>query len=171
MKLDDKIKELEKKLAIKQAYLNASISFPKGKNIPADVKKIVTDKIRAACAALAEEQEIEGSSSNLFTPEEVQALKSIAKVYTDKATVNHAPQKHEPTSEEDLSNGKAVSQKATKMDRAKLLLLDGVDPTMRKKIEPQAEVVIIETKEDKAFVQDRRANRFWVPVEDLEPLN
>lgn len=167
-KLELKIAELEKKLATKQAFLHAQISFPKGNRIPEEIKKQVSTKIREACTLLAEEQEISNNKDSDFTVQEIKALKSVAGVYLNKKGDTTATEPHNPTSPEDLQQGRVISQAATKMNRGRILMLDSVDPVMRKKIEPESEVVIIESREDMRFVQDKRANRFWINVEDLE---
>lgn len=184
MKLDDKIKELEHKLATKKAYLAAQVVFPKGgKEFPSNVIKAVKERIKEACVMLAEEQEVQTNTNTeaTFTSQEIAALKSIAQVYFGKSNNSdkaETPVKREmknthetPTTTEDLNNGKVISQKATGKSRALLLTLDSVDRAMRRKVDPQSEVIIIETKDNKAFVQDQKANRFWVLKDDLESLN
>ncbi len=170
MSIELKIKELEAQLATKQAYLSVQFSFPKGSKLSQKIKDQVRKELKKACTQLAE-----GTSAFIgdaiiagFSEKELEVLKKIAAVYIDKEkTRPEPPAKGQVTTEEDLQNGVVKSSKLAQQ-RAILLLLDNIDPTMRNKIESGGIVTVMEQRDGKVFVQDRRTQRFWVPLEDLD---
>lgn len=174
MTLESKIQELQRQLEIKKAYANVKISFGHaGKGIPEDIKEEITRKLTEIAVKLAEDQEINEKCETL-TNEEITILKQIVhQILTPKDKKHTIPKKENltvtkndtiiPVTSEFLEHGEPLKGKI-----ARLLLLDNIDVTMRKKIIPESEVKIMEIKEDQAFVQDKKANRFWVPVEDLD---
>ena len=50
------------------------------------------------------------------------------------------------------------------------MLLDNVDATMRSKVDSNSVVILRDTRENMAFVEDDKMQRFFVPLEDLEPI-
>ena len=170
MSLEEKIQELEKKLALKQAYLSVNFTFPRGNRIPDEIKEQVTSELKNACAQLAEHEEydipvsvnLDGTPSQAsnFTPEEVEVLKGVAASVFEKTTDTGQSPKPQSKSRKDSISAK----------KARIIMLDSVDKTVRSKIEPQSEVKVIASGQGKHFVQtmDGAARRFWINTDDLD---
>ncbi len=172
MDLENKIKELQKQLAIKNAYLNVDIKFKKGVQIPQDVKKLVTEELTKACAQLAEGVDYEASANTTdLTDEDVVLLKELANKLRSKVN------KKAPVSNGNGANSHKVAQEESEIskaikkvtaNKARLMLLDNIDPEIRRKLEPNSLVKIIGKRGDTNLVEDENKNRFLVPIEDLD---
>lgn len=176
MGVEDKIKELERQLNLKKAYLAVKISFPAGNKFPEDVKKEVTDRLSKACELLAEGGE-EGIHTDGLSTEEVSVLKTLYNTLIARtpeiktASTPVVPEVKEPIQTQDaqraIDNGTIVSSKLRQ--KAQIMLTEHIDPTMRKKISPMMQVLVLEEKEDQVFVEEMSSrSRFWIPADDLE---
>jgi len=147
------------------------VSFPKGSRLSQKIKEQVRKELKKACTQLAEGTSVftgDAITVTGWSEKEFEVLKKIAAVYIEKEKIRpELPAKGQITTESDLQNGVVKSSKLAQQ-RAILLLLDNVDITMRNKIESGGIVTVMEQRDDKVFVQDRRTQRFWIPKADLD---
>lgn len=167
MQLEEKIRELERKLALKNGYLQVVIKFPKGNKIPSDVKEEISTKIKDYCLQIANDNEHIENFTSVFSEEEISILKEL--VSTVKGKTSNKPENHSLKSSK-VSEVVPANKPALKIEKGRrgiLMLLDNIDPTIRGKLAPQSMVVILENKNDSFFVETKGI-RFWVPREDLD---
>jgi len=166
MNLEAQIKELEEKLAVKNAFLNVEINFKKEAKIPKKAQEEVSATLMKICKSYAEAQE-QGASlletSNKFSEEELDILKGIV----ERVKRNPSMSKPEP---ERVKSEAPAPPSAPLIEEAKIMLTENIDVTVRPKIEADAVVKIISRKKDKVFVEtkDKKRLRFFIPIEDLE---
>jgi len=77
MNLEQRIKYLERKLALKKAYETVSVSFGRGNKLSEEIRKEVTESVKQFCEAMANkidktEQSTAAISKTLDTPKEIQ---------------------------------------------------------------------------------------------------
>ncbi len=166
--LEDRIKDLERQLALKKAYLDVNFTFPKNSKLPDDVKEQVVNELKDACARLAEGMEdalpvMNGNSADFLSSEEIQVLKQLVQAAKGKlgkaapVTQQQAPKQPE-----------VKSQDLPEIKKAVLLTLDSVQPTIRNKMGSGETVYVKSYKDDQAFVMNRHGQGFYVPIEDLD---
>lgn len=161
MSLEDNIKDLEHRLAVKKAYLGLKLQFPA--RTSAKVKEEVNSKIKDLCLKLADDQEA-GLNSGNFSEEEVKVLKMLA---------NRALSRPEKASKAKLEpNPESSAPEPEKpQNKAILMSMDGVPLTLRSKIAPQSELEILEDQGELLKVREFKfGNIFNVPSRDVEIL-
>ena len=165
--LEDRIKDLERQLALKQAYLNVSFSFPKNSKIPEDVRSEVTAELKSICAGLAEGKEqtvaeLNPNTSSYLTSEEISTLKSLAEVAKGRLTpAASRPQPIDPPK-------KVVDSGVDGVKKARLLTLENLNVNVRSKIEPMEEVWVKSSNGEMATIATKKGIITKVPVEDLD---
>ena len=181
MELQDKIKELEHKLAIKQAYLSLNFTFPRGNKIPQDIKDLVTNNLKNAAAKYANDEEVEYANTG-FSSEEITILKGIVNRVVEKqsaAITETYPAALTPHADTTLVVNTRPIQSVTKKltpeekfdsspKKVNIMTLDNVDPTVRSKISRDDQVRVVGSNKDMFCVEDRKGNKFWIPREDVE---
>jgi hypothetical protein len=167
--IETKIAELERKLALKNAYLGVNISFGKGhKSFSEDVRAEVTKNINEFCRALANDEEISVKQSSLpFSEEDIEILQQLISTVKDRQS-KPQPAVKDVEVRVKVEEPKPLKPKTTK--KATIMFLDNLSPELKGKVEPQSEVTILSTKGALAFVEDNAARRFNVPFDDLEPI-
>lgn len=167
MGLQEQIQELEKRLALKKAYLSVKISFGKGNKIPQEIRDIVTNKIQEVCTKFAndEEFECENNPEVEFSNEERAVLKELSSRVLQKQQKSE-PIKAKPVVEKAAPAVSEVFDSSPK--KGILVVLDNIDPTVRNKIAPQSEVRVVGSNNEMYFVESRTGIRFWIPKDDLE---
>jgi len=170
-KAQSQIDALHRKLAKKRAYLSANVIFT-DKSIPDDIKEEISKEIKQMCIQLSTEQDKDAQIASPDTgiagisKEDLSILKTVVSAVKDKAR-KPVNEKGQVTTLKDIEQGLVKSSKLAE-NSANILTLDNIDINMRQKIDRTKPVVVIEEKDGNAFVQDRRTNRFWVPIMDLE---
>lgn len=172
--IEQQIADLERKLLLKKAYLAVQVTFGKGyKAFPDDVRAEVEKTLLDAAKSNAEDsEEVTPASLNLtLSNEEIMALKHIARSVLEKSTapkkveevvvLTETPQGHQ------IAPPKSIPKTPTS---GVLLLLDSLSSSQRHKVDSGSTVQILETRDDKYYVQDSKHNRFWIPQEDIELL-
>ena len=172
LSLESDIKELERKLSLKNAYIAASIKLPT--KIANDVKKEVTDKLRELCLALANEQDVSVTDLSL-SKEEIVILKMLAsKVLYTKSSNERVSEPASVKKNGKISKGKLEKIKATSATSKTgiIMMLDNIEPSIRKKIKPESQVLILNRTKafgiDLAYVEDKQGLRFNVPIDDID---
>lgn len=161
MSLEDQIKALELKLAIKNAYLNAQVVFPKNFKVSDEVKDIVVSKLREYCVGMADESEAvpapsQVSNRDTLSAEEITVLKTLAaKVLQKTTTANNVVQMPEQPVQE--------THKA-----ALVLTTENVERSLRSKISSNDKVEVLKNDEKYALVMTKLGNRVRIPLEDLD---
>lgn len=179
MDLKDKIKELEHKLAIKQAYLSLSFTFPRGNKIPQDIKDLIVHNLKEYATKLANDEESNINVNTVeeeFSVEERKILKDIvARVLEKQKTPDQ--EKIEVTKEGTLTVTKIKTEvkKLTpeeKFDaapkKASIITVDNIDASVKSKVDRTQEVRIIGSDSKMYCVQDRKGIQFWIPKDDVE---
>lgn len=164
MSLEQQIKDLQRLLALKQAYSNVVITFDESNlSIPEDVREEVIAKLKAISTDLGssveksnEKQEIVKSESQ-FTEDEVAALKLIAEATLIKMS---------PTVQSSSKKAEPVKKAGPKM--ATILMTDNIPVDRRKLVQSGELVKIINLNETQAVIENAKRDRFVIPVEDLE---
>lgn len=160
MSLEQHIKDLERKLALKKAYLGAEIKLPKG--TAEDVRIEVEAALKDYAARLASSEENisqpVNTTTSQFTDNEVNILKSLVNAAMEKAgmkaptvaksNVPEAPKKDEPLT-------------------AVLLTTENIPAERRKEIN-SSETVLVKSYNDKEACIIFNNKRFVVPVDDLQ---
>ena len=165
MDLEKKIKQLKEKLMIKKAYLSVEIKFPRGNSIPEEIKEKIITELKTACTQLAEDQEMSINKTSLESPDfdadEVSILKQLAASVKAKTAKTELPEEITESKKPEPQLGGA---------KARILMLDSIDKTLRNKIEPQSIVRIKGSNDGKHFVEtlDGHARRFWINTDDLD---
>lgn len=145
MNLEDRIKELQKKLDLKKAYENVQISF-KNNKFPKEVTKEVEESVKTFCEMMSEKID-----KNHEEPSPVQESKTTSKLSEVKKS-NEEAQKKEPL-------------------KATLMTTDNLPLEMRKLITSMSEVQVVNMNDEKASIQfetKQGIKRTAVPVEDLQ---
>lgn len=191
MSLETTIQDLEHKLALKKAFLAVKVNIP-GK-FSKEVKKEVSEVLRALCEKLADEQEINNTNNQVLTEEEIVVLKTLANKVLGKNTTTEAKteniqktptqQPQEKLIKENNNDDDTGMQQATTTLQhiiaaqvqmpnmmGSLMTLENVDKAIRGNVEPLAKVSILKVNEETnlAWVQDKSGNRFNVPLDDIE---
>ena len=179
MNVQDEIKELERELELKKAYLNVKVTFGQSyKKFSKEVREEVEAKIKAYANQLASDGSDKVAAS--LTQEELTILKSLVKSIKNKnkkstepvtkpseGTIppRRAPKMQEITENVNKSYGRGV--------QAELLLLDNVPAEQRRSVESGSKIHILDEKEDRVFVEDfsEKRNRFWIPKEDIQLIS
>lgn len=171
--LEQSIKALERKLALKNAYLAAQVSFPKGSKFPEDVKEEIIEIFNSFKTAKASDQEVQNSTNSIFSDEDITVLKMLISSVTSKTSVN-------AVSERSIGNSVApqktpsalppVSREPSRQvqQEAKLLTLESVPAQFRNKIPSESKVFVMSIKDDRARISTEDGYSFQVLVEDLE---
>ena len=163
--LTEKIKDLERQLALKQAYLSVQFSFPKGNKLPDDVRSQVIQELKNACAQLAEDEVPVGQSDAFLhlTQEEIKTLKDLASVAKSRlsktstpAPANNVPVKHQ------------VQEEYESVKEAILLTLENVPQSAKIKMGSNEKVFVKSQKDGTAFIVTQSGIGIRVPVEDLD---
>lgn len=165
MSIEQRIKDLERLLALKNAYQSATITFPKGIKLPDDVREEVVNKIKEYTLAMAEGQEAvpaAPTASSPFSETEITALKGLAEAVLSKAkpqtTVNGTNQ-IKPASPQTIES---ITQYAT------VLTTDSVEKSMRSKVASEDKVLVVKKDEQYAIVRTTAGAQFRILLEDLE---
>lgn len=168
MSTESKIKELEKQLELKKAFLDVKVSFGKGKKYSKEVQDQVRLFVQDACTRAAEGETI--TQSEAFTEDEINILKNMVNTLQQRSKNPSKPLN--PSTEISNSMSNTVSQtikKITNQNKALILTLDNVDRTVRNKIAPQSVVRVVGKRDDTLmFVETSQGVRFNIPVSDLE---
>jgi hypothetical protein len=153
--LEAQIKELERKLALKKAYLSVEIKLPKG--LPDELRTEIEMAVKTFCTSQA--NDVPQSSSNilqngLFTTQEVAVLKSVVQAAIDK------------------TGGKPIQSVAKPAEKPKpltaiLMTTDSIPNDRRKLISSNEKVTIVSYNDKEACFMYGR-DRFVVPIEDLQ---
>lgn len=165
MNTEDKIKELEKQLELKKAFLDVRVSFGKGRKYSKEVQDKVNQYVKEACTKAAEGSE---TTSKGFSEEEISILKKMVTSIKEKA--------NQPTtvsvSAEASTMSNTVSdtlKKINSQNQALILTLDNIDRTIRNRIQPQSVVRVIGKRDENlAFVENSQGVRFNIPFDDLD---
>ena len=175
MELEEKIKKLENQLELKKAFLEVSISFGKGNKFSKATKEQVITFVKEACLQASEGYSMT-STGGAFTDEEVNILKRL--VQSVKARADGVSQ---PTPQTPLNGtnerSSIVSNKIRQIKenqakrQARLLLLDNVEQTVRKQLEPNSVVEVMGKAGNMCIAKDAKGVKFQVPEEDLEFIN
>lgn len=181
--LENKIKELEYKLALKKAYLDVQFKFSKG--IDQAIKDEVSSKMKELAEKLADSQEsVLFNETSKLSSEDIELLKMLASSVRERKTAPIAPKATSIAPKINTTNN-SIEQQSTQEPSiddgtqteligrmAIMLTLDGVlDVKQRGKLTPQGTVKILSINNNLAYVQDLRGNKFNIPVEDLELKN
>jgi hypothetical protein len=167
MDLQQKIKDLERKLSLKQAFQNVTVSFPKNLKIPNDVKEEVIAKIKELASALAEGQEQETSSSistSVFSETEITALKGLADAVLSKASNPKASSQTIPV----IKAPDITAPPLPKGEFATILITDNIERTLRSRISSEETVEVVKKDNEYAIAMTSKGIRFRIPLEDLE---
>jgi hypothetical protein len=178
MSIDDQIKGLERELERKKALLSVEVSFGRGNKFSEDIKSEISEKIKEFCMQLATQSETPESSS--FTETEVEILKGVAqRVLSSAEGKSKTPS--QPTNQgfkslkdvKKAAEDQAAQAQKQAPKRAKVLLTDNIEPSIRKKVTADTEVQV--TGHDKHTgmlkVTSNNGIRFLIPEEDLEYAN
>lgn len=153
MDLEQQIKDLERQLALKKAYLSIEVKL--SKTVPEDIRLEIENEIKAFASQKANgtQTALTQNVNNQFSEQEVIILKSVVKAALEKSGV------------------KVVEAKPT-VDKSKpltatLLTTDSIPVERRKLIESNSKVQIVSYNDKEAcFLHNK--NRFVVPIEDLQ---
>lgn len=165
------IKELERKLDLKRAYMGVQFSFAKGSKIPSDIQEEIISKLQELCKKLAEETEISQVSNNSsLTEEELSILKSLVSTVKAKTTALAGRPSPLPPSSEGHANYQKDSNPTVKFfnKKATILTLDNVTAKVREAMEPQSVVEVSRVKGDTATIVTKDGRITQIPVNDLE---
>jgi hypothetical protein len=174
--VEKEIEELERKLALKRAYLQVSISFGKGyKSFPEDVRKEVEDTMIAHARTMAEGSTNSKPSITSLTEEEVVILKGYVEAIKNRASKPAAaPQTQQKQSSQEPVTLNSVLKRSG-ADQAQqmtgvLVTLDSVPKEQRQKIMPNSVVSVLKviSNENKYLVRDQEHNQFTVDMEDID---
>lgn len=181
--LEEKLKSLERKIAVKNAYLTVQFSFPKGNKIPADVKEQVENELKNACAMLADDahQDVASKQSERLTDDEIVILRQVvdsirSKTGSSSLSIPAVQKETAPSPEAPEAAPKHPVSKKTfdasvdGVKKATILTLENVDPKYRSRINPEESVFVSSIREDgyaRISVQ-RTGLSINVPVEDLD---
>lgn len=158
MDLEQQIKDLERQLALKKAYLSLKVNLPK--TVPEDIKVEIEAAITAFCAQKANgtvQADVQNAtqnvanSNNQFTDQELAILKGVVQAALEKSggkVIKKAPEKGKPLT-------------------AMLMTTDSIPVDRRKLVESNAQVQIISYNDKEACFTFNK-NRFVVPLEDLQ---
>lgn len=164
--LEDRIKELQRQLALKEAYLSVSFSFPKGNKIPNEIKEQVTLSLKEKATQLAsEEEEITKPNTSEFSDIEVEVLKQLADQVLKRP--KREVQKVDPPSVTPETPYKASSKAPQKF--ATVVSLKGIPKEFKPKVGVESRVRIkkLDLKERKAIVVDDKGFAFPILVDNL----
>lgn len=174
--LEDEIKSLERKLAIKNAYLTVEFKFPKNTKIPEEIQSLVMGELRAAANNLSldpEEKDKESQGIERLSDEDVRVLRQVAQTIRSKSS----PQQ-EPT--QSIPAPVVVKEKAPKPIKtfdsaihgtkiAKIVSLESVDTKYRSKVSPDEKVHVISIAEDGfARIAANSGSILRISTEDLD---
>lgn len=180
MELEDQIKELEKKLELKRAYLDVNISFPKGNKLSQEIKDEVIKLIKETCNRAAEGKSQVASEALPFSEDEVTILKQVVAQVKTAAGKSPTSTSSKAVFGPEVPDATANSNKFGEMVRssiktratqntAQLLLLDNLDRSLKDKVESGAIVkVLAKRDENTMFVEANNGIRFNIPTEDLD---
>lgn len=156
--LETQIKELERKLALKKAYLSVDIKLPKGTS--EELRLEIEQAVKTFCSNQANEVPQSSGGSFVGSPfndQEIAILKELAQAVTQKSggqsakTASSIPKKPE----------------ANKPLMAVLMTTDNIAAERRKLIASNERVQVV-SYNDKEVCFMYQKNRFVVPVEDVE---
>jgi hypothetical protein len=160
--LETQIKELERKLALKKAYLSIDIKLPKG--VADDIRQEIEHAVKQFCSDRA--NDVPQSSGGAFvgspfTDIEIAALKELAAAVTGQKSSATQP-----------AQAASLPKKpeANKPLMAVLQTTDNIAPERRKLIASNTEVQVV-SYNDKEVCFMYQKNRFVVPIEDVEFQN
>lgn len=166
-----KIKELEKQLELKRAYLDASVSFSKGSKFSQEVKDEVIRVVKETCAKAAEGKPTAEPVSQIaspFTEQEVAILKEMTAKLLARAN-KAVPAPNAPAESRMSSLVSQGLRNIQAQNMAQILMLDGIDRTLRDKVESGAIVRVIGKKDAATvLVEDVTGLRFHMPLDDLD---
>lgn len=160
--LEQQIKELERKLALKKAYLSVDIKLPKG--TPDELRLEIEQAVKSFCSNQANDvpqnSQANGSSfvGSPFNDMEIAALKELAAAVTGQKSAT--PQS---------AQAAAIPKKpdAAKPLMAILMTTDSI-PAERRKLIASNERVQVVSYNDQEVCFMYQKNRFVVPIEDVE---
>lgn len=166
--LEEKIKDLERKLAVKNAYLTVQFSFPKNSKLPEDVKEQVINELKNACANLAEDEtvskDVEKSNiSERLNDDEIRILRQVAAAAKGKVAVQ--PVAPAPRPEQ---APKTFDSATDGVKKAMLVTLENVDAKLRNKIASQEIVFVTSERDGYARITTQKGMSINVPVDDLD---
>lgn len=167
--LEDRIKDLERKLAVKNAYLTVQFSFPKTSKIPEDVKEQVINELKNACTALAEDETVakdrpKDTSIERLSDEDIQVLRQVADAARGKLAARPAA----PTVPKQEQAPKTFDSAIEGVKKAMIMTLENVDAKLRNRIASQEIVYVTSEREGLARITTSKGLSINVPVEDLE---
>lgn len=168
--LEDRIKELERKLAVKNAYLTVQFSFPKNSKIPDDVKEQVINELKNACTALAEDETVakdKDASIERLSDDDINILRQVAAAARGKISAAPQAQPAAPQPKQELPP-KTFDSATDGVKKAILLTLENVDSKVRNRVSSQEQVYVTSERDGYARVTTRKGLSISVPIEDLE---
>lgn len=157
--LETQIKELERKLALKKAYLSIDIKLPKG--TAEDIRLEIEQAVKTFCSNQANDVPQSNGGSFVGSPfndMEIAALKELAAAVTGQKS--SAPQSAQAAS-------LPKKPEANKPLMAVLMTTDNIAPERRKLIASNEKVQVV-SYNDKEVCFMYQKNRFVVPIEDVE---
>lgn len=157
--LEEQIKDLEERLEFKKALMSVVVSFGKGNKFSEEVKLKISTAIKGFCESLLDDKEAQVIEKEGLSPQEITILKQIAAKVLAKAEAPAVAQ--EPVKEKPAQAKSEV--------RATVMLLDNVDPSVRKKLSPLSIVRVVgKMNAETALVETEEGFRFHVPIDDLD---
>lgn len=152
MNLEQRIKELEKKLALKKAYDTVKVSFGRGNSIPDEVKKEVEESIKTFCEMMSERIDREEAEAKQTTSNKQKVQKAVSNNLKDVRE-----------SAEKVQNEKPLT--------ATLMTTDSLSQEMKQLVSSMTEVQIVGLNETHASIKvetKKGLKRAAVPKEDLQ---
>lgn len=157
--LETQIKELERKLALKKAYLSVEIKLPKG--VSEDIRLEIEQAVKEFCMKRSEgAPDANGGSfvGSPFSDIEIAALKELAAAVTGQKGAS--------------SQAQAPSDLPKKPDPKKplmaiLMTTDNIPQERRKLIASNEKVQVVSYNDQEVCFMYQK-NRFVVPIEDVE---
>jgi hypothetical protein len=180
MALEDKIAELQRELALKNAFLTVTFSFGKSGKFPQEVQDQITKELREYCTKRAEKLDTIPEQAEVLSKEDVEILKQLSETIKKKsqsptvaktATVQPTGPKVSDKvkfgpSNEDIPMGQINAIAGRK---AILLHTESIHPSQKAKASSGMEVLVNMVRPD-GFVnlRTKEGYQFNVPLEDIE---
>lgn len=155
--LEDEIKSLERKLAIKNAYLTVEFKFPKNSKIPEEVQNLVIAELKQSALNLSmdpEEKDKASEGIERLSDEDVKILRQVAQTIKNKSSQPEIPQtstqaiKVAPQKERPPAPTKTFDSSIHGTRIATIVSLESIEPRYRSKVSPEERVNVISMAED-----------------------
>lgn len=177
--LEDEIKNLERKLAIKNAYLTVEFKFPKGTKIPEEIQTLVTSELRQAALDLSKDPEDKDKASEgieRLSDEDIKILRQVAQTIKSKSSQPEvlgnaipAATAAAPRKERSPAPGKTFDSSIHGTRIATVISLESIEPRYRSKVSPEERVNVISMAEDGyARIAVKSGSILRISSEDLD---